>query len=220
MKALYIILSLLLLVGCASNTALNKQATINKEKLSVVSQISYQIQHTTNSVIAKLYTDKLVNLVGEPNLTDTKTTNFDKIISKIQTAEDKNQLAIESQADKAERLQIELNKYKSYWGIGGIVLGVKEFITHSLWWLFGFSVVFFVLRIAAATNPIANLFFGIFQQIAASGIHLIESIVPHSIPIITQAQNDVTTVSNAVIQTVESPNVSTPQISTNATGST
>ena len=180
-KLFYIIPILLMLVGCGTLNPLTKQAEINKQKLSLVSQMSYQAQHTTNPILFKAYNERVLNLVGEPNLKDTSKTNFDKDIYKVQLAEDKNQLFIENQAQQTEALNKELDSYKSYWGLGAIFLGAKSFLTHSLWALLIFGVLFIVLRILAASNPIANAIFSIFSSIGASIIHGIGLIVPKAI---------------------------------------
>jgi hypothetical protein len=101
--------------------------------------------------------------------------------------------------------QSKLNDLNKYWGLASVFYGIKTFITHSLWALGIFLIVFIILRALAASNPIANVLFGIFQQLAASAIHLIEIAIPNSISIITQAEKDVAKVSNIVAQVNSTP---------------
>jgi len=99
---------------------------------------------------------------------------------------------------QADTTKQELSSYKSYWGLGGILLGAKSLITHIFWSVLIFGVIFTILRFAAATNPIANLCFGIFQQFAGIAIHCIESLVPSSISVVEQAKADVSQVSATI----------------------
>ena len=187
----------------SSRNALTKQSTLNKEKIQLASELTYQIAHTTNNTpLTKAYIDKLENLVGEPDLALTHVTNFDKQIEKLQSAEDKNQLSIEESADKEGQLQLELNKYHKWFGLEAIVLGIIQFIKSSIWVILGFGVLFLLLRALAATNPLCNIIFGIFQSLAAGVMHIIESMVPASINVINQAKVDVTKV-EAVVDSVQ-----------------
>ena len=99
---------------------------------------------------------------------------------------------------QADTTKQELSSYTSYWGLGGVALGLKSFFMHIFWSLIIIGVLFTILRFAAASNPIANLCFGIFQQFAGIAIHCIESLVPSSISVVEQAKADVSQVSATI----------------------
>jgi len=101
-------------------------------------------------------------------------------------------------AQKADATASQLSQYTSYWGLGGVILGLKSFIKHILW-IGGISIVLFiVLRALSFTNPFAAAIFGIFQSVGASVIHVIETIIPSSISTLNDAKKDVLSVSNFI----------------------
>lgn len=130
-------------------------------------------------------------------LVKTKDTQIDKLSELSKT--------IALQADTTKN---ELDKYTSYWGIGGIVLGFKSLFLHLMWTVIILGVIFIVLRIAAASNPIANLAFGILQSCAGVVIGMIEKLIPASIAVVAQAHADagkVLTVVDQVATTINPP---------------
>jgi hypothetical protein len=167
-----------------------------KEMLVMISNLI-----SNNVVGQRQLRDKDREIIGlqeeETYLVKSKDTQIDKLseLSK----------AVALQADTTKN---ELDKYTSYWGIGGILLGFKSLFTHIMWTLVILGVIFIVLRIAAASNPIANLCFGIFQQLAGIVIGMIEKLIPASIAVVAQAHTDagkVLTVIDQVATTINPP---------------
>ena len=133
----------------------------------------------------------------ETYLVKSKDTQIDKL------SELSNAVALQADTTKSE-----LDKYTSYWGLGGILLGIKSLALHLMWTVIILGVIFIVLRIAAASNPIANLCFGIFQQLAGIVIGMIEKLIPASIAVVAQAHADagkVLTVIDQVATTINPP---------------
>lgn len=81
----------------------------------------------------------------------------------------------------ADSQKHELDQYTAYWGLGAVFLGVKTFVKHCLWTLLILGAVFILLRILAASNPIAGTIFGIFESLAATFIHFVYLAVPTSV---------------------------------------
>lgn len=129
----------------------------------------------------------------------------DKEIDKFQT------LASQT-AQKADVAQGQLSQYTSYWGLGGVFLGLKSFLKHILWAGAIGLVLFIVLRALSFTNPAAAAIFGIFQSVGASVIHVIESIIPSSISTLSDAKNDVLKVSNFVNNVAKVSSPPTPSV--------
>lgn len=87
----------------------------------------------------------------------------------------------EGNAAKADQYATTLKQLDSGWGLSAVWYGLKKFITHIAIALGIFAVLFFVLRIAAASNPIAGSIFSIFEVAASWVINSIKSIFPKSI---------------------------------------
>ena len=84
-------------------------------------------------------------------------------------------------AKKADALQVTVDEVNSRMGLGGVMYGLKRFISIGVTGILIFLILFMVLRFLAATNPIAGAIFSIFEHIAAYGISLIKGIAPKSV---------------------------------------
>ena len=78
----------------------------------------------------------------------------------------------------ADQYKATLNEMDSFFGFGAIWYGVKKLITRMAWILGIGAVLFFVLRFASASNPIAKAIFSVFEQIIAWFINLLKMIAP------------------------------------------
>jgi hypothetical protein len=84
-------------------------------------------------------------------------------------------------AAKADQLTATLGQMDSWGGLGAIWYGAKRLITRLAWGLGIASVLFIILRFAAASNPFAKGIFDIFSRIGSWFIHIIEFIVPKAV---------------------------------------
>jgi len=84
-------------------------------------------------------------------------------------------------AAATDAYKAELNKMDSWFGLGAIFYGIKKFLISSAWILGIGGALFFVLRIASASNPICGAIFGIFEQIVSWGIHAVRFLFPKAI---------------------------------------
>lgn len=177
----------------------------------VISEAGYQPSVEELKTMQKM----VDNLIETNKLGQIKLLEKDKIIQSLRDTEKKLLTAKQIELDKlndlaalvagqADANQAELNKYTKWFGLGAILYGTIHFIKASSIALIIFFIVFMVLRIAAASNPIANLVFGIFQSLIGSFIHLLEIAVPGSITVVKQATSDVQIVSSAIVNTVNS----------------
>lgn len=83
--------------------------------------------------------------------------------------------AVSKGADKDANQLAEMNRF---FGLGAILYGIKRFVTSSLIAILVFVVIFFVLRVAASTNPIAKAVFGIFETVAGFAVNCIRGLIP------------------------------------------
>ncbi len=204
-----ILLSMMLL-GCATTTPNAKRAEVNAQKIELVSKVAYQTDRAlikTNVPLAKSYNDRVLSVVGMPELKDMNTTNFDGQIISIQSKEDKIDKAIEANSARAEKLDAELSSYHSWFGLGAIWLGVKQLVTTSIWLLLGLGIIFIVLRVLSASNPIAGALFGIFNSIGASLIHGIGLLVPKAVEEVKSISQSTLTKVVDTIQDLQNKNV-------------
>lgn len=87
----------------------------------------------------------------------------------------------EANAAKADQYSATLKQLDSGWGLAAVWYGLKKFVTHIAIGLGIFMVLFFVLRMLAASNPIAGSIFSIFEVAASWLINSLKSIFPKSV---------------------------------------
>lgn len=117
---------------------------------------------------------------------------FDATISKIQVdsgillankdIEIKKYMNLAAEmALKTDQLQSKVNEMDRWFGLGAIWYGIKKFVVDSMWVLGIGGILFLILRLLAASNPIAGSIFSIFEKIASWGINIISIIVPKAL---------------------------------------
>lgn len=112
------------------------------------------------------------------------------------------QIAAETTAAKADQYQATLKNLQGGWGLNAIWFGIKTFATRIAWSIGIFSVLFIILRLAAASNPIAGSIFSIFEQIAAWFINIIVKICPKAIAVAGHVSTGVYNEAKSVLATI------------------
>lgn len=88
-------------------------------------------------------------------------------------------------ARQADAVSNEFGEFKSsmnsWFGLGAIGYGLKTLIIRLAWIIGGFGLIFIVLRIFAASNPIVGAIFSVFEAIASLAINTIKGLVPGSV---------------------------------------
>ena len=111
-------------------------------------------------------------------------------------------------ASKSDVLKVELNKMDAWGGFGAIWYGVKSLIVKSMWAIGISGVLFIVLRIFAASNPIAGAIFSIFNVVGGYVIKAIGAVVPKAIEfsghIATSAYTDMKGILTKIVDNVQS----------------
>jgi hypothetical protein len=103
-------------------------------------------------------------------------------------------VAAEEASQKADQYQATLKQMDSFFGLGAVFYGLKKFIISSLWIIGIGSLLFLILRVLSASNPIAAGIFNIFNLIGSWFVHAIQIIVPKAV---SMAGNVATTTFNA-----------------------
>ncbi len=113
----------------------------------------------------------------------------DKEIVKLQSEKFLLQKQYDSQIDKliseaknvaksADEKQTTLDSMSGFLGLNAVFWGLKKFFFTSLTWIVVFCIIFIILRIASATNPIAAAAFSIFNIIGSFVINLLKGLTP------------------------------------------
>ena len=116
-------------------------------------------------------------------------TEKDKEIEKLQKEKTKLEKDYDEQIDKlitqsksvaksADEKQTTLDSMSGFLGLNAVFWGLKKFFFTSLTWIVVFCIIFIILRIASATNPIAAAAFSIFNIIGSFIINLIKGLTP------------------------------------------
>lgn len=84
-------------------------------------------------------------------------------------------------AKKADKLQGVVNEVNSWMGLGGVVYGMKRFVSTAVIGILIFGILFIALRFFAAVNPIAGAVFSVFEHFASYAVSLIKGIFPNSL---------------------------------------
>jgi hypothetical protein len=94
---------------------------------------------------------------------------------------------------KADDNAAKLSEMNKWLGLGAVWYGLKHFVIRMAWILGIGSVLYLILRLAAASNPIAASVFGIFETVVSWAIQAVKVIAPKAISI---AGHTATTVTN------------------------
>jgi len=81
-------------------------------------------------------------------------------------------------AKNADEANTTLNSMSGMLGLNAIFWGLKKFLIGSLTWITVFCIVFLVLRLLSATNPIAASIFSIFNVIGSSILSVLKNLTP------------------------------------------
>ena len=87
----------------------------------------------------------------------------------------------EANALKTDQYKATLNEMDSFFGFGAMWYGLKKFISKAFIFLSIGAVLFIVLRALSVTNPAIGAIFGVFEQVFAGVIKVIQGIAPRAV---------------------------------------
>lgn len=122
----------------------------------------------------KLLQQKDVEILYVQTKSDALDANLNKKIGELASTAKK-------QAEIADDNKVIIDNVNQYFGLGAVFYGVKRFITSCVVGILIFGVIFLVLRLLAASNPIAATVFSVFNIIGAAIIHIIKGVAPKSL---------------------------------------
>ena len=116
---------------------------------------------------------------------------LDEELKTIQKDKIKLELALGKKSKEFEDLSLGIAKktddsaavidgMNKWFGLGAVYYGFKKFLTSSLLILVVCVVLFLILKVASATNPIAAAIFHIFNVIGSGILYVVKLIVPKS----------------------------------------
>jgi hypothetical protein len=87
----------------------------------------------------------------------------------------------ETTARANDKNKADLDEYHGWFGLKAVFLGMSQFVKTSMWVMLGVAVLFIVLRFASQSSPVAAAIFGIFEQVVAGFIKMVEWAFPKAI---------------------------------------
>lgn len=84
-------------------------------------------------------------------------------------------------AKKADSLQVTVDEVNSWMGLGGVMYGMKRFVTIGVTGILIFLVCFMILRFLASTNPIAAAIFSVVEYIVGFVINILKGVAPKAL---------------------------------------
>lgn len=230
-KYIVLLICMVMLTGCFSkHIAVDRkidkaQTTLVESKdirLGKIGEMSYATDialQSSNVPIAKITNDRVIALADKPTLENMKLmqemvselssnnvyilNRYDKDLTKLQDTISKTQQKLDDatalRLEQGKKDAQELSEYKSWFGLGGLFKSLKSIFL----WLVLFGVIFFILRIASAGNPIASSIFGIFRGIGSMFVKGIQGLVPNAIEGAGYVVNTYKNTTNKFVDTVE-----------------
>lgn len=86
-------------------------------------------------------------------------------------------------ARTGDNAQATINEMSGNFGLNAVWWGLKRFVLTSVTAILIFVVVFLLLRIASATNPIAAAVFSVFNVIGSGVLQLVKGLTPRAVEI-------------------------------------
>lgn len=116
-------------------------------------------------------------------------------------------LQSDANARIADQYKATLNDMDKWGGLGAVWYGLHKFVVRMAWVLGIGGVAFFILRILAASNPIAGAIFSIFDQIGSWAVNTIAVIFPKALSIAgnvtTEVYNGTKSALTSIVDSVE-----------------
>lgn len=116
--------------------------------------------------------------------------------------------SLTKEKEKSDGLQTELDKFDEGFGWYAMWHGVKVFFKKVMWITIGCTALFFILKIFAASNPIAGSIFSVFESIIGFFIKGLFSLFPKAVAfsgnIDLPTFNTVKSSRDKIIDTIES----------------
>lgn len=150
-----------------------------------ISALANQPDYKELQSIQKIIDNLVTNQLNSDKLLANKDREIVALHQSIRLVEQSKQQQIDKafqqasqNAALADQLKTTLQDMDSFFGGGAIVYGFKKMIIKLAWFIGGGLLLYFLLRIAAAFNPIAATVFSIIDTIFSIGIKIIQGIAP------------------------------------------
>lgn len=153
-------------------------------------------------IIKSLVDELITNQIAGDKALSFKDKEIENLMNSVKSLEiqknieTKKALALAiNNAEQEDTIQSELNSTKTFWGLGGVAIGLFSFGSHIFWLLLILFILYFILRTAATFYPPAAVLWTVFSQIGAVLIKCVEGIFPKAISslglIESEVHNDV-----------------------------
>ncbi len=105
-------------------------------------------------------------------------------------------------ASSADAYKDALSDYQGWFGLKAVFKGLGQFIKTSLWVLIGGSILFLILRLLAASNPIAGAIFSIFDTVLSWVVNTIRVLAPRALQVAGTVEKEVYTATKNTLTTI------------------
>ncbi len=181
--------------------SLNK-STNNEPAISVAKELNLRVESLAGLPSfkqQKAMIDLVENLISNNIQGKIELKNKDAQLTAIQVEESLLMKQRDIEIDKAltlskkvamedDKNKSQLDKYTSWFGLGAIFMGFKQLFITGIWFIVIFGVIFLILRLAAASNPICGILFSIFNTIGAMIIHGVQLLAPKALTMVQSAE--------------------------------
>jgi bacterioferritin (cytochrome b1) len=107
----------------------------------------------------------------------------DDLEKELQKRIDEFTTTAKKQAEDSDNNSVILENINKWFGLGAVYYGLKRFATTCILGILIFAVVFLILRLLAAANPIVAAIFSVFNIVGAAIVQLVRALVPKSIDV-------------------------------------
>jgi hypothetical protein len=170
----------------AVTVAINLNKRISSLTGSPTLEIMKEMQYTVDKLISKAGQDQIEGAkllaVKDAQITDLQNQRIQ--LASEKDAEVRNYMNTAAiVASSADAYKDALSEYQGWFGLKAVAKGLMQFVRTSTWVLIGGSIIFLILRLLAATNPIAGAIFSIVDTVLAWVVNIIRVLAPRALAV-------------------------------------
>lgn len=166
----------------------NVARDMNKRVISLAGTPSIEkmkeMQLTIDELTSMLETerDEGQKKLNQKDLRISELQNQTKLLTQAKDVEIRKYMAIAQEAAaSSDAYKSQLTEYQGWFGLKAVFKGLWQFAKTSIWFIFGGSILFLILRYASLSNPLAASIFSIFTTIGSWIVNTIRVLIPKAV---------------------------------------
>jgi outer membrane lipopolysaccharide assembly protein LptE/RlpB len=168
-------------VALAISNGVPAAVELNKRVEALANQPSIEAMKQMEIIVNQLLTNNATLLDKKDKEITALGIEMKKLAADKEAAVNNQIKVAEANAAKADKYKATLDEMDAWLGLGAVWYGLVKFFTSSMWILGIGGILFLVLRLAAASNPVCGAIFSIFEQIVAWGINAVKIVFPKAL---------------------------------------